>query len=31
VLGHCLLSYVYGTVIVAATINLLAGFAGKGG
>ena len=31
VLGHCLLSYVYGTVIVAATINLLAGLAGKGG
>lgn len=31
VLGHCLLSYVYGTVIVAATINLLAGFAGRGG
>jgi uncharacterized membrane protein len=31
VLGHCLLGYIYGTVIVAATINLLAGFAGKGG
>jgi uncharacterized membrane protein len=31
VLGQCLLSYVYGTVIVAATINLLAGFAGRGG
>jgi uncharacterized membrane protein len=31
VLGHCLLGYVYGTVIIAATINLIAGFAGKGG
>jgi uncharacterized membrane protein len=29
VLGQCLLSYVYGTVIVAATINLIAGLAGK--
>jgi uncharacterized membrane protein len=31
VLGHCLLGYIYGTVIIAATINLIAGFAGKGG
>ncbi|MGN6754082.1 MAG: DUF1345 domain-containing protein [Intrasporangium sp.] len=31
VLGQCLLGYVYGTVIIAATINLIAGFAGKGG
>jgi uncharacterized membrane protein len=29
VLGQCLLSFVYGTVIVAATINLIAGLAGK--
>ncbi len=31
VLGQCLLGYVYGTIIIAATINLLAGLAGSGG
>ena len=30
-LVHCLLGYVYGTVIIAATINLIPGLAGKGG
>lgn len=32
VLGQCVLGYIYGTVIIAATINLIAGLAGgKGG
>ncbi|MDN5798056.1 MAG: DUF1345 domain-containing protein [Intrasporangium sp.] len=31
VLGQCLLGYVYGTVIIAATINLISGLAGRGG
>lgn len=31
VLGQCLLGYVYGTVIIAATINLIAGLAGRTG
>lgn len=31
VLGHCLLAYLYGTVVIAATINLLAGIGGGGG
>ncbi|WP_347352710.1 DUF1345 domain-containing protein [Intrasporangium sp.] len=31
VLGQCLLGYVYGTVIVATTINLIVGLAGSGG
>ena len=25
ILGHCLLAYVFGTVVIATTINLLAG------
>ena len=28
VLGHCLLSYVFGTVVIASTINLVAGLSG---
>ncbi len=31
VLGHTLLAYLYGTIVIAATINLLAGLGGKGG
>lgn len=30
ILGHCLLAYVFGTVVIATTINLLAGLAGGG-
>ncbi|GAA2740825.1 hypothetical protein GCM10009868_04490 [Terrabacter aerolatus] len=31
ILGHCLLAYLYGTTIIAATINLIAGLGSKGG
>jgi uncharacterized membrane protein len=31
VLGHALLAYLYGTVVIAATINLVAGLGGGGG
>jgi uncharacterized membrane protein len=31
VLGHALLAYLYGTIVIAATINLLAGLGGLRG
>lgn len=31
ILGHCLLAYLYGTIVIATTINLVAGIGGKGG
>ncbi|WP_374970907.1 DUF1345 domain-containing protein [Terrabacter sp. BE26] len=31
ILGHCLLAYLYGTIVIASTINLVAGIGGKGG
>lgn len=31
VVWHCMLSYLYGTLVIAATINLLAGIGGGGG
>jgi len=31
VLAHCLVSYLYGTLVIAATINLVAGIGGSGG
>ncbi|NUQ33249.1 MAG: DUF1345 domain-containing protein, partial [Dermatophilaceae bacterium] len=31
ILGHCLLAYLYGTIVIASTINLVAGIGGKSG
>ncbi|MEW1952458.1 DUF1345 domain-containing protein [Terrabacter sp. NPDC080008] len=31
ILKHCLLAYLYGTIVIASTINLVAGIGGKGG
>lgn len=31
ILGHCLLAYLYGTIVIASTINLVAGIGGKNG
>ena len=31
ILGHCLLAYLYGTIVIASTINLVAGIGGRSG